>query len=37
MSVRELAELVLDARAGIIDETRRTAAEELEERVEVLP
>src|SRR5690349_2342883 len=37
MSVRELAELVLDARAGIIDETRRSAAEELEERVEVLP
>jgi voltage-gated potassium channel Kch len=37
MSVRELAEVVLDARAGLIDESRRSAAEHLEERVEVLP
>jgi voltage-gated potassium channel Kch len=37
MSVRELAEIVLDARVGLIDESRRVAAEELEERVEVLP
>ncbi len=37
MSVRELAETVLDARAGLIDESRRVAAEELEERAEVLP
>ena len=37
MSVRELAEIVLDARAGLIDESRQAAAEDLEERVEVLP
>ena len=37
MSIRELAEIVLDARAGLIDETRRTASQELDERIEVLP
>jgi hypothetical protein len=37
MSVRELAEIVLDARIGLIDDVRREAAEELGERVEVLP
>ena len=37
MSVRELAEVVLDARAGLIDAARREATEELLERTEVLP
>src|SRR5688500_213296 len=37
MSVRELAEVVLDARAGLIHQARDDAASELEERVEVLP
>ena len=37
MSVRELAEVVLDARIGLIDAARREATEELFERAEVLP
>jgi voltage-gated potassium channel Kch len=37
MSIRELGEIVLDARIGLIDDMRREAAEQLGERVEVLP
>jgi Kef-type K+ transport system membrane component KefB len=37
MSVRELAEVVLDARVGHVDDARREAREGLFERAEVLP
>jgi len=37
MSVRELAEVVLDARAGLVHQAREEAESDLDARVEVLP